>query len=188
MPAAIALTFSSPLIDGKLWMEDGISGKSVRTYKRSQWAPLYYIHTEPALRFEFKGFEMPLQFSDYRAFFLLSLALLLDTSLSLKTSDEERIENLRYFAVHGLDSEASKICARTLLKAAERTALRLSLDASCLSPLWRRLEAGNVPSDQISRAFRTETSLEKALEHFVVKPADSKLGMSQSRAVTTTGI
>lgn len=188
MPAAIALTFSSPLIDGKLWKEDGISGKSVRTYKRSQWAPLYYIHTEPALRFEFKGFEMPLQFSDYRAFFLLSLALLLDASLSLKTSDEERIENLRYLAVHGLDSEASKICARTLLKAAERTALRLSLDASCLSPLWRRLEAGNVPSDQISRAFRTETSLEKALEHFIVKPPDSELGMSQSRAVTTTGI
>jgi carboxylate-amine ligase len=184
MPAVVALTFSSPLIDGKLWKEDGIAGKSVRTYKRSQWAPLYYVHTEPALRFEFKGFEMPLQFSDYRAFFLLSLALLLDPSLTLKTGDEERIANLRYFAVHGLDSEASKVCARTLLKAAERTALRLSLDASCLSPLWRRLEAGNVPADQISRAFRTETSLEKALEHFVVKPAASAFGVNSAHATS----
>ncbi len=185
MPAAVALTFSSPMIDGKLWKEDGISGKSVRTYKRSQWAPLYYVHSEPSLRFEFKGFEMPLQFSDYRAFFLLSLALLLDSSLTVKTSDEERIANLRYFAVHGLESEASKICARTLLQAAERTALRLSLDASCLSPLWRRLEAGNVPADQISRAFRTETSLQRALEHFVVKPTNRNIGLTSASPAST---
>lgn len=185
MPAVVALTFSSPLIDGKLWKEDGIAGRSVRTYKRSQWAPLYYVHSEPALRFEFKGFEMPLQMSDYRAFFLISLALLIDLTLSMKSADEERIANLRYFAVHGLETEASRTCARTLLKAAERTALRLALDATCLAPLWRRLEAGNVPSDQISRAFRTEASLEKALEHFIVRPLNIDLQAGPSRTVTT---
>ena len=182
MPAAVALTFSSPLIDGRLWNEDGISGKSVRTYKRSQWAPLYYVHTEPALRFEFKGFEMPFQFSDYRALFLISLALLLDSSLTMKTSDEERIANLRYFAVHGLESEASKVCARILLQAAERTALRLSLDVSCLSPIWRRLETGNVPADQISDAFRAENSLERALQNLVVKPTDRTIGQTSAPA------
>lgn len=143
-----------------------------------QWAPLYYVHTEPHLRFEFKGLEMPLDIVDYKAFFLVSLALLLDPLLTLKTSDEERIANLRYFAVHGLESDAARICAKTLLKSAERTALRLSLDASCLSPLWRRLEAGNSPADKISRAFRTEPTLEKTLEHFIVKPAFSAAGVN----------
>ncbi len=55
---------------------------------------------------------MPMDFADYKAFFLVSLALLLDPSLTLKTSDDERIANLRYFAVHGLESEASKLCAK----------------------------------------------------------------------------
>jgi hypothetical protein len=163
MPSVIALSFASPLLDGELWKEDGVQGKSVRTYKRSQWAPIYYVHTEPQLRFEFKGFEMPLENADYKAFFLISLTLLLDPTLTLRTSDEERIANLRYFALHGLESEASQMCAKTLLKAAERTALRLSLDASCLAPMWRRLEAGNSPADKISRTFRTEGSLEKTL-------------------------
>lgn len=175
MPSVVALTFASPLVDGAIWQQDGLPGQSIRTYNRSQWAPLYYVHTEPHLRFEFKGFEMPMDFADYKAFFLVSLALLLDPSLTLRTSDEERIANLRYFAVHGLESEASQLCAKTLLKAAERTALRLSLDASCLSPLWRRLEAGNSPADKISRAFRTESTIEKTLEHFIVKPAKPAL-------------
>lgn len=177
MPSVIALTFASPLLDGELWKVDGVQGQSVRTYLRSQWAPLYYVHTEPHLRFEFKGLEMPLDIADYKAFFLVALALLLDPSLTLRTTDEERIANLRYFAVHGLESDAAKSCAKTLLKAAERTALRLSLDASCLSPLWRRLEAGNSPADKISRAFRTEATLEKTLEHFIVKPAFSAPGL-----------
>ncbi len=182
MPSVIALTFASPLLDGQLWTVDGVPGKSVRTYLRSQWAPLYYVHTEPQLRFEFKGLEMPLEIGDYKAFFLVALALLLDTTLTLKTSDEERIANLRYFAVHGLESEASQFCAKALLKAAERTALRLSLDASCLSPLWRRLEAGNSPADRISRTFRTETTLEKTLEHFIVKPGFNAPGVNPLRA------
>jgi carboxylate-amine ligase len=182
MPSVIALTFASPLLDGELWKIDGVQGQSVRTYQRSQWAPLYYVHAEPHLRFEFKGLEMPLEIADYKAFFLVALALLLDPLLTLKTSDEERIANLRYFAVHGLKSDAAKICAKTLLNAAERTALRLSLDASCLSPFLRRLEAGNSPADKISRVFRTEASLEKTLEHLIVKPAFRALLMKSPAA------
>ncbi len=178
MPAVIALTFASPLLDGKLWILDHLNGKSARTFNRSKWAPLHYIHTEPELRFEFKGFEMPLDMADYKAFFLISLALLLDQSLNLRTSDEERIANLRFFAVHGLESEASQICAKALLNAAERTAVRLSLDASCLKPMWKRLESGNFPADEISRVFRSEKSIEKTLEHFIVKPALSGVGVN----------
>jgi len=170
LPAVIALTFASPLYEGYLWNQDGVYGKSVRSYKRAQWAPLYYIHREPELRFEFKGFEMPLVMSDYKALFLIGLAMLLDQSLTMKTTDEERVENLRYFAVHGLASEAAQVCARTVLLAAERTAVRFSLDASSLSPLWRRLEKGKTPAEEISLAFIEQKSIERTLANFIVPP------------------
>lgn len=177
MPSVIALTSSSPLFDGQLWQQEFSTntGKSVRMYNRSQWAPLYYIHTEPSLRFEFKGFEMPLDMADYKAFFLISLALLLDPSLSLKTTDEERIANLRYFAVHGLQSEAARVCARTVLKSAEKTALRLSLDATCLKPFWTRLETGVVPADKIAADFLRENSLVGTLKNLVTQPSQAPL-------------
>lgn len=179
LPSVIALTSASPLFDGQLWKKEpepgnsAFCGKSVRTYNRSQWAPLYYIHTEPSLRFEFKGFEMPLDMADYKAFFLISLALLLEPSLSLKTTDEERVANLRHFAVHGLQSEPARHCARTVLRAAEATASRLSIDASCLKPFWTRLDTGIVPADRIAATFTQENSLAKALQQLVVQPANT---------------
>lgn len=199
MPAVIALTFASPLFDGQLWRPDSstnsavnsacgattnvTAGKSVRTYNRSQWAPLYYIHTEPALRFEFKGFEMPRDMADYGALFLISLALLLDPALSMKTTDDERIANLRYFAEYGLQSHGARICAGAVLQAAERTALRLSLDASCLKPFWTRLETGIVPADEISASFAKENSLTRTLQQMVVKPANTAFSAAQPQVI-----
>ena len=100
------------------------------------------------------------------------MALLLDQSLNLKTSDEERIANLRFFAVHGLESEGGRLCAKALLNAAERTALRLSLDASCLKPMWKRLETGDVPADEISRVFKSEKAIEKTRKSMEKAAAD----------------
>ena len=184
MPSIIALTSASPLFDGQLWQQEfsAVPGKSIRTYNRSQWAPLYYIHTEPALRFEFKGFEMPLDMADYKAFFLVSLALLLDPSLSMKTTDDERVANLRYFALHGLQSPAAKVCAKTVLNAAEKIALRLSLDAACLKPFWTRLETGVVPADKIAADFSRENSLDNTLKNLVVQPLPTTFSAHQPQA------
>lgn len=186
MPAVIALTFASPFSQGQPWTQDAVIGKSLRTYNRSQWAPLYYVHTEPSLRFEFKGFEMPQEQGDYKAFFLVALALLLDPALKMQTSDQERIANLRHFALHGLKSKAGQLCAKTLLNAAERTALRLSLDAGCLKPLWNRLETGTTPADQMLELFNKENSLTKVLEQLVVKPARSVAGMQPAPAISAS--
>lgn len=170
MPALVALTFASPLYEGALWHHDGAYGKSVRTYHRSAWAPLYYVHTEPSLRFEFKGFEMPAEFSDYSALFLVCLALLLDDTLTERATDEERVAELRYLAVHGLHTEAADRRARTLLESAKQTAMRLSFDHACLKTLWRRLDLGVTPADDIARAFLDGNSISQALQTRVLKP------------------
>lgn len=168
MPAVIALTFSSPLFEGKLWEREGVVGKSIRTFKRSEWAPLYYIHTEPALRFEFKGFEMPQDLSDYRAFFLIGLALLLDNQLGEKRSDTERLTVLKELAIYGiagrLETNIYRQQAADLLESAERIAVRFGFDYSCLQALWARLEEQACPSDLIIQRFNESHSIEKTME------------------------
>jgi hypothetical protein len=121
--------------------------------------------------------------ADYGALFLISLALLLDPALSMKTTDDERIANLRYFAEYGLQSHGARICAGAVLQAAERTALRLSLDASCLKPFWTRLETGIVPADEISASFAKENSLTRTLQQMVVKPANTAFSAAQPQVI-----
>jgi len=80
-PALTALCLASPLRGGDLWRIRGRVGKSVRTYHRSATAPAIEIHPDEHLRLEFKTFEMSPYLADYRNYFLLWLALLLDDGL-----------------------------------------------------------------------------------------------------------
>ncbi|MBC7999067.1 MAG: hypothetical protein IAF58_14050 [Leptolyngbya sp.] len=180
MPAVIALTFSSPLFESQLWESEGVVGKSIRTFKRSEWAPLYYIHTEPTLRFEFKGFEMPQDLADYHAFFLIGLSLLLDNQLVEKRTDAERLTVLKELAIYGiagrLDTNIYRQQAADLLESAERTAVRFGFNYSCLQPLWARLEELTCPSDLIIQHFNESHSIEKTMEFLKVKTLQSAIG------------
>src|SRR5207253_8377445 len=80
-PALTALTLASPLRGGEPWRIRGRVGKSVRTYHRSATAPAIEIHPDQELRLEFKPFEMSASVADYRNYFLLWLALILDDEL-----------------------------------------------------------------------------------------------------------
>jgi hypothetical protein len=184
MPAVIALTFSSPLFNGKLWQIEGVSGKSVRTYKRSQWAPLYYVHTEPALRFEFKGFEMPQNYSDYEALFLIGMALLLDNALKAKRSDVERLKVLQELAIYGiagrLHTSIYREQAADLLESAERIAVRFGFEHACLAALWTRLKDETSPADQIIQKFKQTHSIERTLETLTVKSLDCNFNFCDS--------
>jgi hypothetical protein len=104
MPALIALTLDSPVAEGSLWMVDGRIGKSLRTFRRRMFAPLYYIHNRGGTWFEFKGFEMARNSEDYLGYFLLCLTMLLDEQLEGTASDEERLEQLGQIAVSGIES------------------------------------------------------------------------------------
>ncbi|RTL44934.1 MAG: hypothetical protein EKK48_06700 [Candidatus Melainabacteria bacterium] len=162
-PAAIALTLASPIRDGALWSVDGRIGKSVRTFERSKWAPIFYVHEKPSLRFEFKGFEMSNNLNDYHAMFLIGLALLLDDGLTGEESDSNRISELEAIAFDGLATESVREKAAQILESAETIARRFSLNSSSLKTFWNRLKKQHLPADDIADTFRKTGSIEQTL-------------------------
>lgn len=163
MPALIALSLSSPIFKGQLWLADTIKegrsmpgrriGKSIRTFRRSEFAPAFYVHEKPSLRFEFKGFEMSRDTTDYHGYFLLCLALLLDETLEGKATDKERIASLRDISVTGLQSATVRARAAIVIDRAAAIGESLGLDISSLDSLWRRLETRRLPAEDIIQAF-----------------------------------
>ena len=163
-PAAVALTLASPLVHGDLWHIRGRVGKSIRTYRRSIWAPLFYVHHKPSLRFEFKGFEMSQSLDDYRAFFLMSLAILTDDTLAGQASDQSRIYDLGEIAICGLESSITRQRAQYVLEGAEKIASRLSLQRTGLDEMWSRVDSNRVPADEIIEIYEREKSIPKTMK------------------------
>lgn len=175
LPSVVALSFNSPLVNGSLWQAEGKNGKSFRTFKRSLWAPLYYIHTEPSLRFEFKGFEMANDMNDYQAYFLCGLSMLLDNTLTGRETDEVRLKRLQNLAIHGIESDDDKERAAAVLASAEKIAYWFDFDASSLKTLWNRLERGCRPADCVIETFEKTRSVEETMETLVVPPRHSDI-------------
>lgn len=167
MPAAVALTLASPITEGGLWNWRNQIGKSIRTYRRSIWAPLFYVHEKPSLRFEFKGFEMSRCIEDYNAFFLLSLAILLDEELKDEAADETRIYDLGNIAIEGLSSPYVCETATRVLEAAERISRKLGISREGLDEFWSRLRSKRLPADELIELFQKEKSVEKTLSHLI---------------------
>ncbi len=186
MPAAVALTLASPLTEGGLWKWRGQIGKSIRTYRRSIWAPLFYVHEKPSLRFEFKGFEMSRCIEDYNAFFLLSLAILLDDELKDQATDETRIYDLGNIALDGLNSRHVCETAARVLEAAEHTARKLGLSRECLDEFWSRLRSRRLPADDLIDLFQKEKNIEKTLSH-LIGLYSAKEDLVLSKSVTEVG-
>ena len=163
MPAACALSFASPLTEGKLWKKRSQVGKSIRTHRRSIWAPLFYVHEKPALRFEFKGFEMANDLQDYEAYFLISLAVLLDETLTGRASEQTRIYDLGELAFEGLRNEDMQQRAAVVLLSASRIAARLGISDRSLSAFWNRLDTHQVPADGIVETYLKHSSVSEVL-------------------------
>jgi len=170
LPSVVALSFASPLENGELWQVDGQVGKSLRTFQRSLYAPLYYVHTEPSLRFEFKGFEMATDMNDYKGYFLCGLSMLLDDTLTGRASDEGRINRLRELSVTGLCRPEDKERAAKVLASAEKIACLFDFDASALKTLWERLESNRTPADDIIKQFTTCGTVEDTMRTLAVQP------------------
>lgn len=153
LPAAAALSFASPISEGKLWSIKGKVGKSIRTYRRSLWAPMFYVHEKPSLRFEFKAFEMTPEIADYHAYFLIALAILLDSKLRGRASDHTRIYDAGELAVNGLSDPEMRKRADRVLDSASTLASTLGMDERCLREFWRRLDESTCPADDIIKQF-----------------------------------
>ena len=165
VPALTALTLASPLRDGKLWRIRGRIGKSVRTYHRSVVAPALRIHPGEGLRLELKPFEMTCSLVDYRNYFLLWLAVLLDDGLKGRASDETRIYDLGRIACDGLDAETVRDRASAVIDRAPQALSPWGFDCASLGSFRRRLELGHLPGDDIVSIFEGEKTISGTLRH-----------------------
>jgi carboxylate-amine ligase len=165
VPALTALTLGSPLRGGKPWRIRGRIGKSVRTYHRSATAPAVEVHPDEGLRLELKPFEMSCSLVDYRNYFLLWLALLLDEGLKGRASDQTRIYDLGQVACHGLDADTVVDRASTVLERAPQALAPWGFDCGSLQTFKERLQTRRLPADDIVSAFECEQSVSGTLRH-----------------------
>lgn len=164
-PALVALSLASPLYRGDLWRIRGRIGKSIRTYHRSTIAPAIEIHPEENLRLEFKPFEMSSSVEDYRGYFLLWLALILDEGLQGRATEQTRIYDLGRIAIDGLDAETVRERAGEVLARAPKALERWGFDCGALGVFQERLETGRLPADEIADLFTREKSIPDVLRH-----------------------
>jgi carboxylate-amine ligase len=165
VPALVALTLSSPLRGGKLWRIRGRIGRSVRTYHRSVVAPALRIHPDEGFRLELKPFEMTYSLADYRNYFLLWLALLLDDGLKGRASDETRIYDLGRIAYDGVEAETVRDRASAVMDRAPQALSPWGFDCASLDSFRHRLELGHLPGDDIVSIFEQEKTIPGTLRH-----------------------
>jgi carboxylate-amine ligase len=164
-PALTALSLASPLYRGDLWRIRGSVGKSVRTYHRSALAPAIEIHPDENLRLEFKTFDMSASLDDYRNYFLLWLALLLDDGLAGRASAETRIYDMGQVARNGLDAETVRMRAGEVLSRAPAVLEHWGFDPASLCRFQERLDTGRVPADDIIELYERERCVSGVLRH-----------------------
>jgi hypothetical protein len=164
-PALTALCLASPLRAGDLWRIRGRVGKSVRTYHRSATAPAIEVHPDEHLRLEFKTFEMTTAIADYRNYFLLWLALLLDQGLRGRASNQTRVYDLGRVACQGVQAETVLERANEVLTRAPDALAEWGFDCQSLDCLKQRLETGHLPADEIIALFEREKSIPGTLRH-----------------------
>ncbi|HEY9714795.1 MAG TPA: glutamate-cysteine ligase family protein [Chroococcales cyanobacterium] len=164
MPALIGLSVDSPLKNGRLWEAGDKVGKSLRTFRRRLYAPLYYVHDRAGTWFEFKGFEMSRAPEDFCAYFLLSLTLLLDDGLTGEASDEDALNDLGFIAVDGIAGDTVRERIKTVIEHADQLADQLGFASHWLDRLHARVESNTVPADEIIAIFETTGSVPETLK------------------------
>ena len=164
-PALTALTLASPISGGDLWRIRGDVGKSVRTYHRSATAPPIEVHPDEGLRLEWKPFEMTTSLNDYRNYFLLWLALILDDGLQGRASDQTRIYDLGRVACEGVNANTVHERALEVLHRAPCALAPWGFDCASLNSFRDRLERRHLPADDIIATFEREKSVPETLRH-----------------------
>jgi carboxylate-amine ligase len=164
-PALVAFGLNAPVRHGVLWQPGGRQGLSVRTYRRSPFAPMLAYHPKEGGRVEFKSLDMPTDRRDFHPFFLLWLWLMADTDAPEQADDQDRIYDLGALARVGWVAEGIVARAEVALDRAERVVTALGLDPSSLGQLRRRLEQRWVPADAVVRQVQADPSLPGLLRY-----------------------
>lgn len=164
-PALVAFSLNSPVKQGALWQPRGRQGLSVRTYRRSPFAPMLAYHPKEGGRVEFKSFDMPTDRRDFHPFFLLWLWLLADTDAPGRADDQDRIYDLGALARLGWEAEEIAARAEEALDRAREVVTSLGLDPLPLGRLRERLEQRSIPSDAVVRQVEADPSVPHLLRY-----------------------
>lgn len=159
-PALTALTLASPFRDGALWLCHGRVGKSLRTHRRSIFAPIIELHPEENGRCEFKSFEMTQSLIEFHAYYLLWLELLLDDGLEGTATYQTRIYDLGSIARDGLAVEGVTARAKEVLDRAQIVLPQYGFDPAPLSVFANRLQSGKLPADDLTELFDKTGSIQ----------------------------
>jgi carboxylate-amine ligase len=162
-PALTALSLASPFFRGELWNIRGRVGKSIRTHRRSVIAPAIELHPEEAGRLEYKTFEMTTSVSDFHAYFLLWLTLLLDEGLKGRASHQTRIYDLGAVARDGLAAETVAERAAEVLERAPAVLAKWGFDSEPLGRFRERLRTRRLPADDLVELYESERSIPSVL-------------------------
>jgi carboxylate-amine ligase len=164
-PALVAFSLNAPVKEGTMWRPRGRQGLSVRTYRRSPFAPMLAYHPKEGGRVEFKSFDMPTDRRDFRPFFLLWLWLMHDAEVSGRADDQERIYDLGQVARFGWEAEGVLARAEEALDRAERAVGALGVDPSPLGRLRKRMSQRWVPADALVHQMEADHSVESLLRY-----------------------
>ncbi len=163
--AMTVFSLAAPFHNGKLWEIRGITGKSLRTYRRSIIAPPIEVHPNENNRLEFKVFDMSTKVQDYENFFLLFLTLLLDTKLLGRASDASRIYDQGAVAVHGWSAPSIRERSIELLEAADRTLPKYGFSPDSLQSFEERVRLLQTPADELIQLYNdTNSNLSAVLQ------------------------
>lgn len=162
-PSLAALTLASPFHQGGLWTHRGRVGRSLRTFRRSVIGPPIELHPEQPERLEFKPFEMTHRLSDFAAYFLLWLELLLDDGLRGRADDPTRIYDLGAVARDGLEAETIAERAAEVLDRAPAVLAAWDFDPSPLAAFRQRLLTRRLPADELIELYHSTGSLPAVL-------------------------
>jgi len=166
-PAMTAFSLASPFRAGKPWEIRGDVGKSLRTYRRSAYAPAIETHLHEGGRLEFKTFEMSWRRSDFHCYFLLWLELLLDDGLKGRAENQTRIYDLGQVARFGWEAETVAERAEEILRRAPGMLSSHGFDVKPLEAFQLRFDQRTTPADELLELYRREKSMPAVLRRLV---------------------
>lgn len=164
-PALVAFSLNAPVKQGALWRPRGRQGLSLRTYRRSPFAPMLAFHPKEGGRVEFKSFDMPTDRRDFQPFFLLWLWLMHDADAPGRADDQDRIYDLGTLAQLGWEADDVVARAEEALDRAEAVVAGLGLDPSPLGRLRQRLVQRWVPAHALIRQVEAGLSVPDLLRY-----------------------
>lgn len=165
-PALTAFSLASPVGHGRLVEVRGRPVLSLRTYRRSPFAPAVAAHPKEGGRLELKVFDMPADRGSFRAYFLLWLWLATDERAPGQAEDADRIYSLGEVARLGWDAPDVAGRAEEALDGAARWLARLGVDPGPLGGLRLQLQRRRTPAEVLIRQMKKEPSI-PALLHFL---------------------